>query len=211
MFNIDYKGGNTVVINAKKSTLVADPKSSMVGIKDVVLKDAVELATEARFALNSSDAKLCIEGPGEYEVGEFSIKGVAAQRHIDNDSDGLLATIYRIRVGDVNIALLGNVAGKLNDYQLEELSVIDVLILPVGGGGYTLDATSAVGIVRQIDPKIVIPVHYADNVLEYEVPQDTLETFTGELGAPVETVNKYKLKSSASLPSVITVIEITRT
>jgi len=56
----------------------------------------------------------------------------------------------------------------------------------------------------------VIPVHYADATLKYEVPQDQLATFVSELGAPVEATAKYKIKSSASLPAVLTVIELTR-
>jgi L-ascorbate metabolism protein UlaG (beta-lactamase superfamily) len=118
--------------------------------------------------------------------------------------------MYRVEIGDVRLAVLGNIESKLTEDQLESLGVIDLLILPVGGGGYTLDATSAAAIVRQIGPKAVIPVHYADSALQYEVPQDTLEVFTKELAAPVETVSKYKVKSAASIPQVLTVIELTR-
>lgn len=210
MFDIEYKGGNGVVITTKKSTLVVDPKLSVIGLKDLAVNDAVEVATEARFASNGANAKLLIEGPGEYEVGDFSIRGIPATRHIDTEADEKVATVYRIEVGEVRIALLGNVMGKLSEEQLEALGVVDVLILPVGGGGLTLDATSAASLVRLIDPKAVIPTHYADDALKYEMPQDTLETFTKELGSPVETVAKYKVKSAAALPAALTVIEVTR-
>lgn len=209
MFDIEYKGGNGVIIATKKTTAVIDPKLSVVGLKDLVVKDAVEIATEARFAVEK-DEQLLIEGPGDYEIGDFSIHGVSATRHIDTEKDEKIATVYRIEVGDIRIALLGNVAPKLNEEQLEELGIIDLLILPVGGGGLTLDATSAAGIVRQIDPKVVIPTHYADSTLKYEMPQDSLETFTKELGASVETTSKYKVKGSSTLPVVLTVVEITR-
>ena len=210
MFDIEYKGGNTVVFATKKTVLVADPKTSLVGLKDTVIKEAVEVATESRFALDSKEAKLAIEGPGEYEIGDFSLHGTSATRHIDTNASEKIGTIYRIEVGDVRIALLGNIAPKLSEDQLEELGVIDIVVLPVGGGGYTLDASSAVAAVRQIDPKVVIPVHYDDGALKYEVPQDTLETFVKELGVPVETVSKYKVKAISSLPSTLTLIELTR-
>ena len=210
MFDIEYKGGNTVVFTTKKTTLVADPKTSVVGLKDTVIKEAVELSTEDRFSLKSKDAALMIDGPGEYEIGDFSIRGVSAIRHIDTKADEKIATIYRIEVGDIRIALLGNIAPALTEDQLEEIGVVDMLIIPIGGGGYTLDATSAVTIVRQIDPKVVIPVHYADEAVKYEVPQDSLETFVKELGATVETVSKYKVKSAATIPQVLTLVEITR-
>jgi L-ascorbate metabolism protein UlaG (beta-lactamase superfamily) len=210
MFEIEYKGANTVVITTKKATIVTDPKLSVVGLKDIVIKEAVEIATEARFATNGQDAKILIESPGEYGVGDFDIRGIAAQRHLDSESEPKIATIYRIEVGDVRIGLIGNIYEKLTDDQLEELGVIDILIIPVGGSGYTLDATGAAKLVGKIDPKLVIPVHYADSALAYEVPQDSLDTFVKELSAPVETVAKYKSKGVASIPAALTVLELTR-
>lgn len=210
MFDIEYKGGNGVVIATKKLNAVIDPKLSVIGLKDLSVKDALEIATEVRFASNSKDVQLAIEGPGDYELGPFSVKGVPAIRHLDTSADEKIATVYRIEVGDTRIALVGNISPKLDEDQLEALGLIDILIVPVGGGGYTLDATSAASVVRQIDPKVVIPVHYADDGLKYEVPQDTLETFVKELGAPVEITAKYKVKSASLLPPVLTVVEITR-
>jgi L-ascorbate metabolism protein UlaG (beta-lactamase superfamily) len=210
MFDIEYKGGNGVVITTKKATAFIDPKLSVVGLKDLKTDNAIEIATEARFALNNKEALISIEGPGEYELSDFSLRGVSATRHIDTADSEKLATVYRLEVGEVRIALLGNIDPKLSEGQLEEIGVVDILILPVGGGGYTLDATSAASLVRQIDPKVVIPVHYADDTVKYEVPQDTLETFIKELGAPVETVAKYKVKALATLPPTLTVVEVTR-
>ncbi len=210
MFDIEYKGGNTVIITTKKVTVVIDPKTSIIGLKDVKLKGNVEIATESRFAITNEDAKLQIEGPGEYGFADFDIVGIAAQRHLDTEKDPKRSTIYRIEVGDVRIGLLGNVYEKVAEEQLEQLGVIDVLITPVGGNGYTLDATGAASLIRQIEPKVVIPVHYADSALKYEVPQDTLETFTKELGAPVEETSKYKVKNAAALPAALTVVALTR-
>lgn len=210
MFEIEYKGGNGVIISTKQSTVVIDPKTSLVGLKDLPVKDSVEIATEPRFAIEHPEARLVIESPGDFEIGDFSISGTPATRHIDTANDEKIATIYRIEVNDIRIALLGNIAPKLSEAQLEALGVVDILIIPVGGGGYTLDASSAAALARQIDPKAVIPVHYADSHLTYEVPQDDLELFTKELGVPVEEVAKYKLKNATALPAVLTVIEIAR-
>ncbi len=208
--DIEYKGGNTVIISTKGANLIVDPKASLVGLKDVSTKDAIELATEARFALTNDAATLNIEGPGEYGVAGFDIKGVAAQRHLDTEGQPLASTIYRVEALDIRIAIFGNVYEKISETQLEDIGIVDILILPVGGSGYTLDATGAATIVRQVEPKVVIPVHYADDGLTYEVPQDTFETFAKELGAPVEEVTKYKLKSSAQLPATLTTIKLAR-
>ena len=153
---------------------------------------------------------MTLEGPGEYEVSDFSIRGMPAVRHIDADDSLPVSTIYRVEVGGVNIAILGNIAPKLSEDQLESIGVVDMVIIPVGGGGYTLDATSAASLVRKIDPKVVIPVHYADAALKYEVPQGDLETFTKELGAPVEETAKYKIKSASAVPEALTTVVVTR-
>lgn len=209
MFDIEYKGGNGLIISTKKIDLVIDPNLTVVGLKQLSVKDKVELSTEPRLAVTDPEALLSIEGPGEYEIGDFSIHGISAQRHIDDIDKEKIATIYRIEVGEVRIALLGNIAPKLSEDQLEEIGVVDLLILPVGGNGLTLDATSAAGIVRSIDPKAVVPTHYADSKLTYEVPQEGLELFAKELTAPVEQVaGKYKVKSASSLPATLTILQL---
>lgn len=210
MFEVEYKGANCVVVSSKKASIVVDPKLSVVGLKDANVKDAVELATEARFALQSEDAKLVIEGPGEYGIADFDIRGVAAQRHLDAETEPKASTIYRVESGDIRLAVVGNIYEKLSEDQLEDIGIIDVLVVPVGGSGYTLDATGAATITRQIDPKVVIPVHYADDAIKYEVPQSDVDVFIAELGAPVEEAPKLKLKSASALPQVLTVFKLAR-
>jgi len=208
MFEVEYKGANCVSISTKKGTIVTDPKLSLVGLKDANVKDAIELSTEARFALNADTARLNIEGPGEYGIADFDIHGIAAQRHLD--ADGKASTIYRIEAGEIRVALVGNIYEKLSEAQLEEIGLIDVLIIPVGGNGYTLDATGAATLTRQIDPKIVVPVHYADPAINYEVAQDTFEIFAKELGGLIEEAPKLKLKTAAVLPEALTIYKLAR-
>ena len=210
MFDIEYKGGNCVVISSKKINIITDPKLSLVGLKDANVKGDIELATESRFAINSETTKLVIESPGEFGIGDFDIHGIAAPRHLDTEKDPKASTMYRIELGDLRIAVLGNIYEKLDDDQLEEIGIIDVLIVPVGGGGYTLDSTGAAKITRQIDPKIVVPVHYADSALKYEVPQLDVDAFIKELGAPVEETSKLKIKNAATLPPSLTIYKVTR-
>lgn len=208
MFDIEYKGAGTVVIATKKTKLVTDPKLSLVGLKDIEPKGMLSLATEERFEVPSGDIVLQVECPGEYEVGDFAVKGIPAQRHLD--SDGFGSTMYRVEVGDTRIAILGNIDPKLSEEQLEAIGVVDIIVIPIGGGGYTLDATSAAHLVRQIDAKAVIPVHYADSGVKYEVPQDEFEVFQKELSAELETLDKLKVKSASSLPAVLTIFKLSR-
>jgi L-ascorbate metabolism protein UlaG (beta-lactamase superfamily) len=153
---------------------------------------------------------LLIDGPGEYGVADFDIVGVPARRHIDSENEGLLSTMYRVEVSETRIGIIGNIDGKLTDEQLEALGVLDILIIPVGGNGYTLDATGASSLIKMISPKFVIPVHYADKQLKYEVPQSEIDLFISELGAPVEETVKYRYKQQAAIQAPLTVIKIIR-
>ena len=211
MFDIEYKGANTVVISTKKISLITDPKHSIFGEKDLVLKDGIELATEDRFATRSDDFKLSISYPGSYEVSDFTVNGFQERRHIDEEKDGKKSVIYSIEVAGVRIGLLGNINHNLSDDQLENLGILDILILPIGGGGYTLDATSAANIARRSDAKVIIPIHYSDDGVKYEVPQSDFSLFEKELGVEVETTVKYKVKSIAGLPEKMTLVKIERT
>ena len=205
--DFEYKGGNCVVITSKKGTVVIDGKLSTIGLKDVQPKDAVEVATQVGFA--GANGRVTVDMPGEYEVNDISILGISATRMIDFDGS-LQATIFRLVLPNVTVAVLGHIATPLSDEQLESIGVVDVLILPVGGGGYTLDAHSAVELVHKIDPRVVIPTHYADTDISYEVPQEELEPFIKELGGAHEVMSHWKVKNGV-LPEVQTVIELTRT
>ncbi len=211
MFEIEYKGANAVVINTKKLRVVFDPNLDIVGGKNVPVNNDIEVVTEDRFSNVESTPRLLFDGPGEYEIGDVSVLGIPARRHIDAGSDVRKTTIYRITVGDVKGVVIGNVEDGLSDDQLESIGVVDFAVLPVGGGGYTLDAVGATKMARQLDAKVIIPVHYSDSTLNYEVPQADLDEFVKALGAPViEAGQKWKLKKSADLPGSLTIVKISR-
>jgi L-ascorbate metabolism protein UlaG (beta-lactamase superfamily) len=207
---IEYKGANGLLIKTGQASLAVDPKLSLVGLKDLKVDGAIEVLTAPLYKVDSSEEpKILIEGPGEYEASNISIRGVAARLHYDSDR---MAVCYRLDIAGFRIAVLGHISVPLSEDQLEELGVVDIITVPVGGNGYTLDAHEAAAIVRQIDPKIVIPTHYNDPAIKYEVPQDGLEGFLKELGATQhDTTDKLKLKTGMALPAILTVIEIKRT
>ncbi|MDR1032997.1 MAG: MBL fold metallo-hydrolase [Candidatus Nomurabacteria bacterium] len=209
MFDLEYKGGNVVIITTKKETLVIDPVRSVFGLKDVVVKDAVELGTEERFLTRSPEYKVSLEGPGEYEVSDLLIRGIPAYRHLDDRNTAAKSTTaYRIVDGEIQIGVLGNIDGQLDDDQLEELGMLDILVLPIGGNGYTMDAVSAANLAGKIGPKIVVPVHWDDSKLKYEVPQDSFERFAELMKVPIIEEKKLKIKSPSSLPESMEIYKL---
>jgi L-ascorbate metabolism protein UlaG (beta-lactamase superfamily) len=94
----------------------------------------------------------------------------------------------------IAVGVLGHIHPELSDEQLERLGNIDVLLVPVGNAGYTMDAKSAAKIVKAIDPKIVVPTHYAEAGIKFEVDQSPVEEFFKEMGVEPEKVESLKLK-----------------
>ncbi len=202
---IEYKGANCVVIKTKKATVVVDPTSN-VSAREADSKDAVILATQEEF-VPAKTAGFIVDMPGEYEIGDVSLRGIAAKKHID--PDGKNATMYRMEFGGVRFAIVGHTDAPISDDDLESIGVVDIAIIPVGGGGYTLDSRDAATIARQLSPKAVIPTHFADKAIKYEVPQDEVDTFIKEMGGVHEKMSSFKIKNG-SLPETLTVCEITR-
>lgn len=207
---IEYKGGNCVVITHKKNTFVVDPKISDLGLKDQGTQATAQLLTQQRFAVAHSENTIVLDGPGEFEVRNCSVMGIAAQAHTDSPETPKSATMYRIELEDTAIAVVGHIFPNLSEAQMEALGMVDILIVPVGGHGYTLDAKGAVELVRAVDPKIVIPTHFAEDGVQYEVPQAGVEEFLKELGGVQETTAKLKIKGG-QLPGALTTYYITRT
>jgi L-ascorbate metabolism protein UlaG (beta-lactamase superfamily) len=210
MFEIEYKGGNALVVSTKGANLVFNPKLDHLGLKDLRCSGAVEIASEARLALGDSEAIVSIEGPGEYEVSGIFIKGIPARLHTDSTAETNRSTIYRLEIGETRIGIIGNIDKNLSDDQLEDLGIIDILVLPVGGSGLTLDATDAANVVKSVSPKVVIPVHYYDTQIQYEMPQDSLDVFVKEMKAPLGEVVKFKYKPTVALPEALTIYKLSR-
>ncbi|MBP9813416.1 MBL fold metallo-hydrolase [Candidatus Saccharibacteria bacterium] len=208
MIEIEFYGANCVKIKDKKATIIVDDNLTELGLKSRTNDDDISLVTSKDIKL-SKEGRFLVNCPGEYEISEISVKGVAARAHIDEA--GARATMYVVRTSGFSIAVIGHIYPELTDEQLEELGLVDVVIIPVGGSGYTLDPIAAVKITNKLDPKIVIPTHYADTAIKYEVPQVELGEFIKLAGTPEpETVKQLKLKES-ELGEKLKVIVVERT
>lgn len=146
-------------------------------------------------SLGGPDA-FVIDSSGEYDLKGLVIRGIAATGDPKAQKNGFdLTTIYSIRMEDMRLGFLGSLnEQKLSDQQLEELGDIDILFVGVGGH-VVCDAEQAVTIVNQIEPKIVIPMHYAQKGLKLQL--DKVEVFLKEIGSTkVVPIEKLTLKKS---------------
>lgn len=192
---IKYYGGNCIKLSSKKTSIVIDDVAHL-GAKSVVSDKDIFVVTDPRYSSKNSKAYFVVDGPGEFEVSDISITGIATRAHIDEENTAN-ATMYRIIMDGTRVGIVGHVHPDLTDDELEELGTIDVLCIPIGGNGYTLDGIGAQKIIKKIEPKVIIPTHYDDNGLAYEVPQQDLETALKSLAIePAETLEVLKIKNT---------------
>jgi L-ascorbate metabolism protein UlaG (beta-lactamase superfamily) len=192
---IQYFGANCVRLATKKASVVIDDNLSELGQKTVTKSGDIVLFTGPHGDSSpKADEKIVIDRPGEYEVSDVSINGIAARAHIDEENQ-YNATIYKIVDNDIRVVVTGHIYPELNDDQLEQIGMVDVLIIPVGGNGYTLDGIGALKVIRKIEPKVVIPTHFDEKGFSFPVPQQQLsEALKALVMEPKETLSKFKVK-----------------
>lgn len=158
--------------------LTTDPFDSSLGLKisaqdaDIVLFSS-PTKTDIGKLINktvSREKLFVIDGPGEYEVGGVFILGI----------EGKGSTIYVITMDGLRLVFLGGLNEKLNDKQIEEIDGVDILFLPVGDKKIALEVKSAVEIVNQVEPQIIIPMAYQIPGLKLELAP--LDDFLKEIG-----------------------------
>jgi L-ascorbate metabolism protein UlaG (beta-lactamase superfamily) len=119
---------------------------------------------------------------------------LAARGHTDEPGSHS-ATMFKLVVGDQSVLITGHIYPELSEGQLEVIGMVDLLFVPVGGNGYTVDPIGALKLIKEIEPKLVVPTHYNDKALKFPVPQQELAQALQELAMePKETVAKLKLK-----------------
>lgn len=188
---IQYFGANCVSISYKGTRIVIDDNLDTLGKKSVTKPEDTAL-----FTLDShkSSARLSFTGAGEYEVGDISIVGIDTKPFM-NDDTNKKASMFKLSTSEVNVLVTGHVLGEFEGDELEKIGKVDVLVVPVGNQGYTLDPAGALKLIKDIEPKIVIPTHYDSSKLKYPVAQMTLANAIKELAMePKDTVSKLKIK-----------------
>lgn len=144
-------------------TVVTDPfNSDMVGLSYArQTADVVTVSHEHGDHNNVEkvEAGKILRGPGEYEIKNVNFKGVATWHDKSQGSERGKNTVFVMEMDNIKIAHLGDLGHKLTEDQLSQMGDVDILLLPVGGF-YTIDAPLACEIVSQIEPKVIIPMHY---------------------------------------------------
>lgn len=109
-------------------------------------------------------------------------------------------TVFVLHLDDMSFAHLGDLGHELTAAQVEEMGDIDVLFIPVGGNE-SLTASEAVAVIAQLEPRIVIPMHYAGEQAIIDQPLDSVDKFLNEMGIREPVYEDKFSVTSTSLPA----------
>ncbi len=207
-FEIKVKGNK----ETNELKIAIDPYEESLGLKVPKVEAAILLITHSHPGHSNKKTILghpfLVEEPGEYEVKEVFIKGIPAFHDNSAGKERGQVTIYKIEAEGMKICHLGDLGQKeLTENQLEEIGGVDVLMVPVGGT-YTLGPKEAANVVSQIEPKMVIPMHYKlpKLKLDLEPVEKFLKIMGGEKKEPQKKV-KVSPRDLASEETEIVVLE----
>ena len=182
-------------IGSDNITLTTDPFNEKTGLKQPNFETDIITVSHDHYDHNNTKSlrgdKFIIDSAGEYDVKGILIYGVESYHDEVEGKERGKNIIFRIEMDNISITHLGDLGHKLNSKQLEILTGTDILLIPVGGK-YTLDAKKAVEVTSQIEPRIVIPMHYKTPNLTLDI--DGVDKFIKEIG--IKPTEEEKLKIS---------------
>ena len=185
-------------------TVVTDPFDKEVGLKIPNFEADIVTVSHQHHDHNNTDAlrgtPFIIDCAGEYDFKGVLIEGIDSYHDEKEGAERGGNIIYRIEIDDVSVTHLGDLGHVLSDAQIEKLAGTDILLIPVGGK-YTLDAKKAVEVISQIEPRIIIPMHYKTKDSKNEqLDLDGIEKFIKEIGLTPVMEEKLKI-SKKDLPA----------
>jgi len=190
-------------LRGRDATVITDPCNKSSGYS--LGRATADLVTISNSHPNHSSAEeiggdpAVLDGPGEYEVQGVIVTGVRTNLA---KSGGERNTAYIIDVDDIRICHLGDLANLPSAEQIELMKAAHVLLVPVGGH-CTIGAPEAVEVIAQVEPRLIVPMHYATDVSKPEL--DGVDRFMREMGLTAPAPQSRLNITASSLPAEPTV------
>lgn len=207
--DVTWLGHGCFRLRGRSAAVVTDPYPPSIGLK--LQRLDADLVTVSHEHENHNYTQAVreayeIRGPGEYEVAGVSVIGIPTYHDAEKGAKEGRNTVYLIEIDDLRVCHLGDLGHKLDDVEAEAVSSADVLLVPVGGHA-TMNAAQAAEVVRQLEPRFVVPMHYA--IAGLKLSLDPIDKFLKEMGlAASEPLPKLSVqKSSGEYETKVVLLE----
>ena len=204
---ITWLGHSCFKLKGKQATVITDPFSPATGY--TLGKVTADIVTVSHphpghsYVQGVADEPRVLKSPGEYESAGVLTVGVHTYHDNEKGAQRGKNTAFVIDVDDVMICHLGDLGHVLTAEQVAEINGVDVLLIPVGNVS-TIGAVQAAQIVRQLEPKIVIPMHYKTEAEKKDL--ETAARFLKEMGVKEAIAQPKLLVNKSSMPLTMQVV-----
>ncbi len=205
--DITWYGLSCFRIREGGATVICDPYDKAIGL--TLPKIRADIVTVSHEVPGHSAAERVqgepkiLRGPGEYEVDNVFISGMATYHRKQKGDLPERTVAYFLEFGDLTVGHLGDIGEVPKQSEIEDLNIgeVDVLIVPVGGNN-TLDSARAIEVIVMLEPRLVIPMHYRHEGLEPLLANnlDPVEKFLKEFGVSAPDPQEIIKISKSSLP-----------
>ena len=162
---ITWLGHSSVCINSRDEILITDPfDTSHNGMMPSRKSDIVTVSnSDPKYSTTKaiSGNPYIVNGPGEYEIGQYYITGIATPLTESTSEDPKINVIYTIRAEGLVICQLGGINQKLTSGQLDQLRQANILLAPIAKSS-SLAHENLQEIISAIQPRILIPLEYIE-------------------------------------------------
>ena len=207
MAEFRWYGHNCFRIKARDATVITDPVGRRTGY--VMPKQSADVVTishdhpgHTNLGAIRPDFRV-VDGPGEYELHDIFVTGIRTYHDDARGAERGYNTVYLIELEGMVVCHLGDLGHALTNEQAEAMSNVDVLFVPAGGGP-VLDTAKAVELIGQLEPKVVIPMQYANP--NGDKGLGDLATFCKHLGVEVPAPEEKMLLRQSELTDTMRLV-----
>ncbi len=202
---IKWLGHASFLLESAGIKLLTDPFNAEIGYQPYKEKVDIVTVSHEHWDHNAVDTlsgnPRVIRETGLSTIDDINILGISSFHDTKQGRERGLNTIFKISSENLDIVHLGDLGHVLSDRQIVEIGNVDIILVPVGGR-YTVDAEAAYEVVEQLQPNIIIPMHFLtpDVSLQELAP---VEAFTAKfprvIKKPFLEISKEALTSEARL------------
>lgn len=199
-------------LRGKTATVVTDPyDGKMLGQRYPAVSADIVTISHNHADHNAAEAvegtPMVLAAAGEYEIKGVRITAISTFHDAERGAKRGKNLLWHFQIDGVGILHCGDLGHKLSDSEVDEIPSVDILLVPIGGV-YTIDVKEAALLLTQLDPKIVIPMHYrlGEDVPEAFRSLATVAEFLKEVGKTAVTPQSKLMVSRDKLPTELQVV-----
>ncbi len=202
---ISYHGGQCFKVSFGDTTLAFNPISKKSKLESTKFGSDVAFVSLWHDDFNGveqvthgSKEPIVVDGPGEYEMGSVTARGFGVKTTYDKKET--YNTIYQVQMEDMNLLFLGALGDlEIDSKILSELSDIDILFVPIGGGD-VLSVPQASKLAVKLEAKLIIPMHYDAATLKLFLKEEGEESLK-----PVDKLTIKRKEVSAMQGDIVVI------